>query len=152
MAQGRLLPTPIEILFFLWACPMVIFASIVKRKPSRLARTLGPASSPLGNEAQVGEGTASHLEQRVAQAVKRASRWVPGDHNCLSQAIAGQLMLTLLGRSGRIVIGMKPTNGEGPWDTHGWLVCGGETILGGEISGQFSPATVYAGRNGKRVE
>jgi len=92
MARGRRLPTPIEVLFFFWACPMVIFASIVKRKPSRLARTLGPASSPLGNEAQLGEGAASPLEHRVAQAVERASRWVPGDHNCLSQAIAGQLV------------------------------------------------------------
>lgn len=140
-------PTLSELSLFFWACSLVPVATVLKKRPRWLNRFLGQATHPSGSNTLPATQHLTKTESSVSQAVKRASYWLPGDHNCLSQAIAGHVMLTRSGNTARIVIGMKQSEGSPNWETHAWLLGAKGIVLGGEIAGQFTPTTVYDGRN-----
>ena len=70
-----------------------------------------------------------HDERVVAWSVAAASRLVPGA-NCLTQALAGQLLLARRGRASRIRIGVRP-GPNGALLAHAWLLSGSRVLLGG---------------------
>lgn len=151
MRKLRRLPSLLELFLFFWACSIVPVATILKRNPRWLHRFLGPATPPLASLAFPATHELTQTENSISLAAKRASYWLPGEHNCLSQAIAGHAMLTQRGVRAPIVIGMKQAEGSSEWETHAWLVGAHGIVLGGEIAGQFTPTTIYHGRKSARV-
>lgn len=73
---------------------------------------------------------ASAVEERqVAWGVHHASRVIPGA-TCLTQALAGQFLLSRLGRHAQIRVGVKQ-GADGRLLAHAWLMSGGRIVLGG---------------------
>ncbi len=77
-----------------------------------------------------GREPASMAEMRkTAWVVTAASRIVPGA-TCLTQAIAGQHILSRYGKSSEIRIGVHQRSIFKP-DAHAWLISGRHIVLGG---------------------
>jgi Transglutaminase-like superfamily len=68
----------------------------------------------------------------IVWAVEAASRFVPRA-NCLTQALAAQIMLQRHGHSATLCLGVQRTPAR-PFRAHAWLELNGEIILGGEES------------------
>jgi hypothetical protein len=83
-------------------------------------------------------------EARIAQAVARAARYLPGHHKCLAQAMAGQILLSLRGTPGTVIVGLKHSPQTTSWDAHAWLIGSRGIILGGDASENFVPVTAYS--------
>jgi Transglutaminase-like superfamily len=64
-----------------------------------------------------------------AWALQAASRYVPRA-TCLTQAMAGQLLLGLNGTPSSVRIGVAK-HGEGNFEAHAWLESGGRILIGG---------------------
>jgi hypothetical protein len=80
---------------------------------------------------------------RVARAVARASRVVPGA-TCLTQALAAQVLLERSGLPTRLHIGV----GGDPGQTvrgHAWVESQGMIVIGAGVSGQWSSLLVVEG-------
>lgn len=70
------------------------------------------------------------LVARVARAVKAASVCVPGGRNCLVRAIAVQRMLSRLGLTSEVRIGVSKTP-AGQLAAHAWVECMEVVVIGG---------------------
>lgn len=66
-------------------------------------------------------------------AVRTASRYIPRA-SCLTQAVAGLLLLHSHGHTANLCIGVANTKGGG-FRAHAWLERKGVVILGGDVSG-----------------
>lgn len=66
---------------------------------------------------------------RVAWAVTLASRFVPRA-TCLTQALAGQVLLAREGYPSTIRVGARQSE-AGEFLAHAWLLCGPTVVLGG---------------------
>jgi hypothetical protein len=77
--------------------------------------------------------------RRTAWSVLAASRFVPFA-SCLTQALAGQVLLARQGVHSEIRLGVRQGQ-RGSLMAHAWLVCDDLVVLGGEdgAAGQFSP-------------
>lgn len=143
-----------DLVYFTWAVPLVLFGSAVKNlKNPHWTKVLGIAHQPSEQESSsqiAGPNNGISRHRGIATAVRRAARYLPGKHNCLTQALAGQIMLSQLGTPGTVIIGLKPTRGNSAWDTHAWLVSSEGIILGGEVAGDFVPVTSYRKTPGNR--
>lgn len=82
-------------------------------------------------------------EDRVRRAIRRASDRLPWTPSCLAQAAAGQVMLRQRGKSGVVVIGLRATTADRPWDAHAWLLgrCG--ALSGAQAAEGFTPTAVF---------
>ena len=83
------------------------------------------------------------VEAAIGRAVARAARYLPGEHLCLAQAIAGQRMLAAKGIPGTVMVGLKNTGSKVRWDAHAWLIGPRGIIVGGGVSSDYSPVTAY---------
>jgi hypothetical protein len=70
----------------------------------------------------------SHTPERLAWAVRTASRPVPGA-SCLTQSLALQFLLARSGRSSSVRIGVARPAGR--FAAHAWVECGGQLLLDG---------------------
>jgi hypothetical protein len=77
--------------------------------------------------ARANAGTHDVDAQPIADAVRRASRFVPRA-SCLVQAVSTQLLLTLRGSPGTIVLGARRT--DGGLAAHAWVEHGGRIVIG----------------------
>lgn len=68
--------------------------------------------------------------QRIAWAIRTAARFVPGA-SCLTQALAGKLLLTNAGCEAEIRFGVA-NDDQGTIEAHAWVESGGRAILGDE--------------------
>ena len=106
---------------------------------------MGAPASP--SDAEIASSPISLLEHdiesAIGRAVERAARYLPGEHLCLAQAIAGQRMLVAKGIPGTVVVGLKDRGSEAPWDAHAWLIGTRGIVVGGSVSSDFSPVTSY---------
>jgi transglutaminase-like putative cysteine protease len=136
--------TPIQVAYFVWALPAVLFATATqKRSAAALARRLGKAIAvPPGTDLTLppSRDTGDLL---IHQAVRRASHWLPGAHNCLPQAIAATHMLRVLKRPSQVVIGIRPNPQGGEWDSHAWVTTESGTVIGGEVAKDYTAVTIY---------
>lgn len=73
---------------------------------------------------------------RVAWAISAAARRIPCRTNCLSQALAGKLLLIMEGRPSSLRIGVASRE-SGRLVAHAWLESDGEIVLGGEYAEQY---------------
>lgn len=83
------------------------------------------------------------LADRVARAVTRASRVVPGA-TCLTQALATQVLLERHGLPTRLHIGVVRDGGQAVRG-HAWVESQGMIVIGGAMSGQWSPLLTVEG-------
>ena len=88
-------------------------------------RLLGPmATGP-------GTALANDADRRLARAVERAARRLPGNSKCLPKAMALHWMLARRGRPAQLVIAVLPGAARGGLDDlHAWVECGPEILIG----------------------
>jgi hypothetical protein len=105
--------------------------------PSRLVlRTVDRLSRRALRRARHGPDAALP-PHRLGGLVRAAARRVPAA-TCLTQALAGQMLLARHGYSSRLQIGVARDEG-GAFRAHAWLEAAAGIVLGGEVSGQFTP-------------
>src|SRR6058998_3027135 len=75
---------------------------------------------------------------RIAWAVDRASRVVPGARSCLVQALAAQVLLVRRGRHSSVRIGVAHPSGES-LHAHAWVESQGRGVLGTPRPGEYTP-------------
>jgi len=75
--------------------------------------------------------------ERIAWAVTRASRAVPGA-TCLTQALAAKVLLERRGHPARVRVGIGRAEGA-PLLAHAWVECEGRIVLGGTDLTQYTP-------------
>jgi hypothetical protein len=73
----------------------------------------------------------------VAWAIRRVSRFVPRA-TCLTQAVAGRLMLARRGHTSRVNIGVARAAGGG-LRAHAWLESDGVVVIGGDGLDDYTP-------------
>ena len=98
----------------LWIVPVAAARRIAAR-----------AAAPAGNAIAV---------DRVAWAVKAASRYVPGA-TCLTQALAAQALLKSSGHESRVEIGVVREAGK--FEAHAWVVCRDQIVVGGPAVARY---------------
>jgi hypothetical protein len=111
----------------LWALPVRTIAHVLHRLIPR--KPGGTPDPPLAN--------------RVARAVARASRGVPGA-TCLTQALAAQVLLERHGLPARLCIGVVH-DGAQSVRAHAWVESQDVIVVGGGMSGQWSPLLTVDG-------
>jgi hypothetical protein len=104
-------------------------------------RTIGRLLSRSSQSKQRGFPDPS-LPDRVARAVRRASRGVPGA-TCLTQALAAQALLERRGQPTRLQIGVRDRSPA--VQAHAWLESCGVTVIGGARSGEWTPLLTIEG-------
>ena len=82
----------------------------------------------------VSPGKRDLLTERAVWAVQAATRYVP-HATCLTQALAGQILLRLEGIPASVQIGVAKEKGEA-FEAHAWLDAEGKVLLGGSDSNQ----------------
>ena len=70
--------------------------------------------------------------REIAWAVQGASRYVPAA-TCLTQALAGQILLNRRGYPAQVEIGVAKDAG-GQFTAHAWLRCDGVVVIGGSAA------------------
>src|SRR2546428_6387850 len=75
---------------------------------------------------------------RIAWAVERMGRVVPGARSCLVQALAAQVLLARRGCNSSVRIGVAHPSGES-LHAHAWVESEGRGVLGTPHPGQYTP-------------
>ena len=91
----------------------------------RLVRRAGlPATLTRIRAASSQEGP--EPDERLARAVRRTLRVLPGDSRCLMQSLVLTALLARRGRAARLVIGVSA---DGEFAAHAWVERGGVPLL-----------------------
>jgi len=138
-----------EILIFLRATPdervglrhaltLVIAARLALwRRPFREAAAERPEKlSPILARVRPG---------RLAWAVEAVARRIPGA-SCLTRALALRRLLARAGYASQVVVGVAGGAGR-EFESHAWLECGGETLIGA-AEGRYAPIVTLPGAAG----
>ncbi|MGH7775209.1 MAG: lasso peptide biosynthesis B2 protein [Candidatus Binatia bacterium] len=72
----------------------------------------------------------SSPQDRIAWAVRAASRFAPGGSNCLTEALAAQVLLNRQGFRASLHIGVARDE-RGKLDAHAWVESQGRVVIGG---------------------
>ena len=83
------------------------------------------------------------LPDRIAWAVTRASRAVPGA-TCLTQALAARVLLERGGHPARVRVGIGRAEGA-PLVAHAWVESEGRIVLGGTDLARYTPLSALEG-------
>jgi hypothetical protein len=110
---------------FLLRCLLIVAAMRIGLNVLRFDRLRKLTVSPPDN----GVPDVDYLK-RVAWGVSRAAAYVPGA-SCLTQALAGQYLLSRRGVASSIRLGVNRESGKA-LSAHAWLISGGYVVLGGE--------------------
>ena len=90
---------------------------------------------------------ANLAQRRLARAVVRAARRLPGESRCMAQAMALHWMLRLRAMGGVLHIGVLPGAARGTLDDlHAWVTRSGEVLLGADDQPHFA---LFAAANPK---
>jgi len=101
----------------------------------RLGETMAESSEDDGREADLG--------QRVAWAVRVASRYTPWATRCLAEAIAAKAMLRLRGVPTTLYLGLAKDE-AGNLSAHAWLRCGRRYLTGEKTMDGFTVVAKFA--------
>jgi hypothetical protein len=128
-------PQSLTLLFVAYVAVAVVRAALTLL-PSRVvlrgvARTVDRALARAG-----ATGADSREAVRVAKAVRVAARRVPAA-SCLTQALAGQLLLATRGLRSRLRVGVRRDPG-GEFHAHAWLESDYGVVLGGGALHRFA--------------
>lgn len=78
---------------------------------------------------------------RLAWAIAAASRAVPRA-TCLTQALAGQMLLAHHGHRSQVHLGVA-RGADRQFEAHAWLTCAGRVVLGAAEQGRFKPLAAF---------
>ncbi|MFN0060241.1 MAG: lasso peptide biosynthesis B2 protein [Planctomycetota bacterium] len=78
------------------------------------------------------------LPDRVAWALSRASRYQPGRHFCLPQALCAQVLLRRGGHASELRFGVFHDETRRV-RAHAWVECAGAVVVGGAELARFTP-------------
>jgi hypothetical protein len=106
----------------------------------RIAPSLGTHMTETPSREDGGERR--QLAREIAQAVNRASRYVPWQAKCLVQAMAGKKMLKRRGVISTLYLGLAKGEDQG-LQAHAWLRCDNSIILGGGGLQRFSVVSTF---------
>ncbi len=76
--------------------------------------------------------------ERIAWAVRTASRYIPGSRNCLIQALAAQVLLRQKGLPSQLRFGVAREQ-RSRLQAHAWLESQGKIVIGGSDRERFRP-------------
>jgi hypothetical protein len=105
--------------------------------PGLLAKVAGRPSPPLSQPRERGRGGEGLPAERIAWAVAVVSSYVPAA-TCLTQALAAQALLARRDCPAQLRIGVA-RGAHGQLEAHAWLDVDGQAVIGGAISGRFTP-------------
>lgn len=82
---------------------------------------------------------------KLAKAITLACNALPWTPSCLAQAFAGQQVLRQKGKSGIVIIGLRPRwkKYKRNWPVHAWLISEGQIVTGGAVSHRYFPASAH---------
>jgi len=86
-------------------------------------------------------GVAGDSVEQLVWAVRVVSRYLPGA-TCLTQALAGQALLTQSGFPSQVEIGVAK-DGLHHLHAHAWVVCQGQVVLGGRDVERYNSLMVW---------
>jgi hypothetical protein len=101
----------------------VALAFLPFRTISRFAQRMGQEKPDLHTDEDVSA-------RRILWAINRAAGPILGDRACLTQALAGQVLLKRCGVSSKVRIGILK-DGDGQFQAHAWLESEGQVLIGG---------------------
>jgi len=81
--------------------------------------------------------------ERIAWAVRVASRYAPWKTKCLAQAMAGKAMLRRRGLPSTLYLGLAKGS-EAGLEAHAWLRCGSQILTGNELLEQYTVVAQFA--------
>ena len=76
---------------------------------------------------------------RLARMIPRLARRLPGEYNCLVQAVALMAMLRRRSIPARIEFGVRQEPESGKLAAHAWVTCSGEVILDSDVGRDYIP-------------
>jgi hypothetical protein len=114
-------PVVLGVRIALWLVPVRRILGYAAARAASAGRTSPRADLPLAT---------------TAWSVRVVSRRIPGA-SCLTQAIAGQILLARQGISSVLHLGVARSPEEG-MRAHAWLDCQGQTVLGGQVAGEYA--------------
>lgn len=82
--------------------------------------------------------------RRLSWALEVAGRNVPGTRHCLTQAVAGQVMLARSGIPAHLRIGLARGE-QGELHGHAWLESGGVVVVGGAEASEYKQVESFRG-------
>ena len=126
----------LEAVFFLGAA-----RALIKILPFRRVRKLITGRE----QAEGGPSSAESLErvERVGRMIRAASRRLPWQCLCLTQALAGKLMLARRGIESTVYIGVKKDPSKEVLESHAWLKWQDRCITGARGHENFTIMTDF---------
>lgn len=124
------------------ATVLLVGATILRKTipMKRWSTLLGSPTEPTPPLVELAKEPLTGRDADVASAIQVARHILPYQPNCLDQATAAQLMLRFRGQPGSVIIGLEPAN---DWKAHAWLIGRSGTVVGGDVSDRFTPATAF---------
>ena len=93
----------------------------------------------LAQRARAGSGRVDRVPvEGIAGAVEAASRHMPGEKTCLTQALAAQTLLVRQGYPALLHIGAAKGE-EGQLQAHAWVESEGRIVIGGHNLERYAP-------------
>ncbi|MFI5178474.1 MAG: lasso peptide biosynthesis B2 protein [Vicinamibacterales bacterium] len=127
------------------ALHVAVAAGVRLVSPRRLLRWLHAC---YGERPQRGSGARADQADRIAGAVRTATRVLPIGRTCLTEALTAQCLLRRSGHDATLRIGVaRGDPGGAPLRAHAWLVSAGRIVVG-DWSG---PTYLALGRGGEEA-
>jgi hypothetical protein len=105
-----------------------------------LARFFGKQHAETGNELPPDD---LRRVRRLGQLLRASAAAVPWECKCLTQSVAGRLMLVRRRIPSTLYFGVR-TDEDGAFDAHAWLRCGSYFVTGGDGHESFTVLTHFA--------
>ncbi len=132
-----------------WASRLLLLEAAVWLGLARLAlllvpfRRLAPILGRKMAESPLEDPSDPDVLERVAWAVRVASRYTPWKTKCLTEAMAGKAMLRRRGLASTLYLGLAK-GGDIGLEAHAWLRCGSRILTGGELMDRYSAVARFA--------
>ncbi|MDZ7717597.1 MAG: lasso peptide biosynthesis B2 protein [Balneolaceae bacterium] len=79
----------------------------------------------------------------LADKIRHVSQVVPWESKCLVQAVVAKILLRKRGIESTLYLGVRKAEDGSSLEAHAWLDVGNQTILGGDVSDQFTVVSSY---------
>ncbi|NBC02664.1 MAG: lasso peptide biosynthesis B2 protein [Bacteroidetes bacterium] len=105
----------------------------------RLSKKLGDLNGPPVQ----GDGELNPEILQLADSIRHISRFVPWESKCLVQAVVAKILLKKRNIDSTLYLGVRKSEDGSNLEAHAWLDVNNQTILGGDISDQFTMVSSY---------
>jgi len=106
----------------------------------KLSKKLGNLNGPPSHADTPPDGKTINL----ANSIRRISGIVPWESKCLVQAVVAKILLKKRGIESTLYLGVRKSGDNSSLEAHAWLDVGNQTILGGDVSDQFTVVSSYS--------